>query len=239
MKKYLINSCLLLVSLAGLGFTGVSTAAQGGVSNTGDNECPVGLVSGLELNEEFGPGTQELTRCLERRHNVKVVVQVNQFCRDTWNKAGDRVRKITDCDPGRAFALGNIKNMLDDYEITHGMRPGKDFEVVAVVHSGGGDLVLQDGYTFTDGVKGEVTISNPYQAEVEALLKRGVHFLFCQNTTRSFIKNGKLPSYQDGEGSATDAIIQGDGMIPGIEYTTAGVTAIADLQSLGYRYVQP
>ena len=43
----------------------------------GNNACPVGLVSGLPLDEEFGAGTQELTRCLERRHNVKVVVQVN------------------------------------------------------------------------------------------------------------------------------------------------------------------
>jgi intracellular sulfur oxidation DsrE/DsrF family protein len=233
MKKYLINSCLLFICLTGLGFFSLSSAAQGGQPNLGNNACPVGLVSGLELDEEFGPGTQELTRCLERRHNVKVVIQVNQFCRDTWNKAGDRVRKITDCDPGRAYALGNIKNMLNDYEITHGMRPGKDFEVVAVVHSGGGDLILQDGYTFTDIDKGDITISNPYQADVETLLERGVRFLFCQNTTRGFIRNGKLPSYDQGEGSATDA------MIPGIEYTTAGVTAIADLQSKGYDYVQP
>ena len=233
MKKYLINTCLLFITLAGLGFSGVSNAAKGGHPKLGNNACPVGLVSGLELDEEFGPETQELTRCLERRHNVKVVIQVNKFCRDTWNKAGDRVRMITDCDPGRAYALGNIKNMLNDYEITHGMRPGKDFEVVAVVHSGGGDLILQDGYTFTDTVKGDITINNPYQADVEALLDRGVRFLFCQNTTRGFMRNGKLPSFQDGEGSATDV------MIPGVEYTTAGVTAIADFQSLGYTYVQP
>ena len=28
-------------------------------------------------------------------------------------------------------------------------------------------------------------------------------------------------------------------LIEGVEYTTAGVTAIADLQSKGYTYVQP
>lgn len=228
MRRYVICCGVIAASLGGLGLSGVAAAAPGG-----NNACPVGLVSGLPLDEEFGAGTQELTRCLERRHNVKVVVQVNQFCRDTWNKAGNRVQKITDCDPGRAYALGNIKNMLDDYEITHGMRPGKDFEVVAVVHSGGGDLVLQDGFTFTDTVKGDVTISNPYEGDLQSLLDRGVRFLFCQNTTRAFIKNGKLPSNVDGEGSATDA------MIPGVEYTTAGVTAISDLQSEGYTYVQP
>lgn len=85
----------------------------------------------------------------------------------------------------------------------------------------------------SDGSKGDVTISNPFQGQVEDLFVRGVRFLFCQNTTRGFIKNGKLPSNLDGEGSATDA------MIPGVEYTTAGVTAIADLQSKGYTYVQP
>jgi intracellular sulfur oxidation DsrE/DsrF family protein len=234
MRKHLMHFGLIAASLIGLGFTGAANAAKGG-----NNECPVGVLTNspgdpdTTLDLEFGPGTQELTRCLSRRHNVKVVVQINQFCRDTWNKAGDRVRKITDCDAGRAYALGNINNMLNDYEITHGMRPDKDFEVVAVVHSGGGDLILQDGYSFTDGTKGGVTVSNPFQTDVEKLLARGVRFLFCQNTTRGFIRSGKLPSYEDGEGSATDA------MIPGVEYTTAGVTAIADLQSKGYTYVQP
>jgi len=228
MRRHLICCGVLAVALAGLGFGGAANAGPGG-----NNACPVGLVSGQSLDDEFGAGAQDLTRCLERRHNVKVVIQVNQFCRDTWNKAGDRVRKITDCDPGRAYALGNIRNMLDDYEITHGMRPGKDFDVVAVVHSGGGDLILQDGFTFTDTVKGDVTIANPFQAEVESLLNRGVRFLFCQNTTRGFIRSGKLPSSADGEGSATAA------MIDGVEYTTAGVTAISDLQSKGYTYVQP
>ena len=121
----------------------------------GNNECPVGVLPGSPGDPdtgEFGPGTQELTRCLSRRHKVKVVVQINQFCRDTWNKAGDRVRKITDCAAGRAYALGNIKDMLNDYEITHGMRPDKDFEVVAVVHTTAGVTAIADlqskGYTY-------------------------------------------------------------------------------------------
>jgi intracellular sulfur oxidation DsrE/DsrF family protein len=234
-------SCALLGPLA------MGAAHAGGASN---NECPVGVLEGspgdesTTLDLEFGPGTSALTRCLERRHKVKVVVQVNQFCRDIWNKQSDGsltpVTKIAECKTGRAFALGNIANMLNDYEITHGMRPGKDFEVVAVVHSGGGDLVLKDGYSFDNVVNPEtgetkpVTISNPFQGLVEELMDRGVRFLFCQNTTRSFVKGGKLPSPDENEGGgATDAII------PGVEYTTAGVTAIADLQSQGYKYVQP
>ncbi len=220
MKKVLITSGLLAISFIGFVFSGVATA---GNLDSGNNECPVGLVTNLEFNDEFGPGTGELTRCIDRRDNVKVVIQINKFCRDS----------VANADCTRPYALGNITNMIKDYEITHGMIAGKDYEIVAVVHSGGGDLILKDSYAFTDTVKGSVTISNQFQGAVEGLMSQGVRFLFCQNTTRGFMKAGKLPSYQQAEGSATDALI------PGVEYVTAGVTAIADFQSKGYRYIQP
>ena len=60
----------------------------------------------------------------------------------------------------------------------------------------------------------------------------GVKFYFCQNTTRSFVANGTLPP-GNVMGGATAQLIDG------VEYVTAGVTAIADLQEQGYRYVQP
>jgi intracellular sulfur oxidation DsrE/DsrF family protein len=69
---------------------------------------------------------------------------------------------------------------------------------------------------------------NKFEREVKNLMERGVKFYFCQNTTRGFIKNGTLPS-----GNATAQLIDG------VEYVTAGVTAISDFQSQGYRYVQP
>mgnify|MGYP005839480611 CR=1 FL=1 len=68
----------------------------------GNNACPVGLVTNITLDDEFGPGTQALTHCLKKRHNVKMVVQINQF---------------TDAQ-GRPYGLGNINNILADYEIT-------------------------------------------------------------------------------------------------------------------------
>jgi len=142
MKKALISTSLLVASLAGFGFSGTASADKGGVPNLGDNECPVGLVTGMELDEEFGPGTEELTRCLERLHKVKVVMQINRFCRDDVPNA--------DCDDTRAYALGNIRNMIKDYEITHGMERGKDYEIVAVVHSGGWAMLVEDGYEFTN-----------------------------------------------------------------------------------------
>jgi intracellular sulfur oxidation DsrE/DsrF family protein len=164
--------------------------------------CTVGAVSGLTLDEEFGAGAQALTRCLKKRRDVKVVMQVNQHC-DT----------MTNGVCTRAYGLHNIGNMLDDYEITHGLKAGRDYEVAAVVHSGGGKLMLK---------------GNPFEPQVQALMARGVKFYFCQNTVRSYIKSGALPL-----GAALANITDG------VLYVTSGVTAVADFQGQGYRYVQP
>ncbi|WP_455222124.1 DsrE family protein [Kaarinaea lacus] len=203
------------IFLAGSLFLAGSALAQSEVQ-----ECPVGLVNGMTLDDEFGAGTQGATRCAEFRRNVKVVIQVNTYCGDSA------------C--SKAYAMGNIKNMIKDFEITNGMTQD-DYEIVAVVHSGGGALVLQDGYTFTDSVKGEVTVANQFQKDVEDLIAKGVKFYFCQNTTRGMIKKGLLPDVSESTngGGATEALI------PGVQYTTAGVTAISDFQRLGYMYVQP
>lgn len=217
MRNHLMGCGLLAVSLIGLGFTGAASAAKGG-----NNECPVELVNDQELDEEFGPETEALTRCLKRRHQVKVVMQINRFCRDNVSNA--------ECADNRAYALGNIRNMIKDYEITHGMEQGKDYEIVAVVHSGGGWQMLKD-----EGYKGGgawVTGRNKFEAQVSDLIAKGVKFYFCQNTTRSFVGKGILP--------AGDVMMGATGeMIDGVLFTTAGVTAIADFQSQGYTYVQP
>jgi intracellular sulfur oxidation DsrE/DsrF family protein len=183
--------------------------------------CPVGLVSGITLNDEFGPTTQELTRCLEKRHHVKVVVQVNNFCRDA----------VANPACTRPYALENIKNLLDDYEITYGMVAGKDFDVVAVVHSGGGLLVVKNAGT--NGLGAAVTGRNQFEGDVVTLMNRGVKFLFCQNTTRALIKAKVLPTNSVSTAGATGELI------PGVTYVTAGVSAIADYQRMGYQYVQP
>ena len=241
MKRLKIPSGLLIAAMIGFGFNSVASAD--GSTTWWDMEFAERLTNYIcpdvspTWNMEFGPGTKRLTNCIHNRgwgnSTVKVLVQINKFCRDEWNSAGDRVLKITDCDPGRAYALHNIDNMLNDYETTYGMYPGKKLKVVALVHGEGNHIVLKDGYRFVDTVKGEVIIDNPYQSDVEALMARGVRFLFCQNSARNFMSHGELPSYMEGEGSATEALI------PGVEYITAGMTAMADLQSRGYSYIQP
>jgi intracellular sulfur oxidation DsrE/DsrF family protein len=131
------------------------------------------------------------------------------------------VAKISDCSPKRPYALGNIVKVIEDYEVTHGMKPGRDYDIVAVVHSGGGHLMVQDQYA-------KPALGNQYEALVRMLLSKGVKFYYCQNTVRSFMSKGLLPP-----NAATQAII------PGVQYVTAGITALADFQSQGYTYVQP
>ena len=222
MRKIIYGS-ILSAAVVGLSFGSIASADEASETGMGNNECPVGLVSGKTLNEEFGPGSQELTRCLERRHKVKVVVQINEFCRD------DVARP--DCAYNRAFALGNIRNMIKDYEVTHGMVQGRDYEIVAIVHSGGGWIVLKDeGY---DGNGNWVTGRNQFEGQVRDLMDAGVKFYFCQNTTRGYITRNFLPAAGETTYGATGE------MIEGVEYTTAGITAIVDYQRQGYMYVQP
>jgi intracellular sulfur oxidation DsrE/DsrF family protein len=204
----------------------------------------------IDLNDEFGSGTTAITRCLSDQNKPKVVMQINLACRDSYVShpvdeeglpTGDDSQvsnSVGNCSNTRAYALGNIRNMIKDYEGSHGI---DNWEIVAVVHSGGWGMLVKNGYEFTNlpgeggGAPGVKTLSNQFQGQVEELLEKGVRFLFCQNTTRGMIRRGNLPTVAEsaGGGGATEALING------VEYTTAGVTAIADFQTRGYSYVQP
>lgn len=193
---------------------------------------------GMDLNDEFGGGTTAITRCLAKHNKPKVVMQINVACRDSYVDGSAVKNDVVNCASSRAYALGNMRNMIKDYEGSHGIG---NWEIVAVVHSGGWGMLVKDDYEFTNqvgqggGVPGLKTLSNQFQGQVEELMVQGVRFLFCQNTTRSMIGRGNLPTVVESAygGGATEALIDG------VEYTTAGVTAIADFQGLGYRYVQP
>lgn len=164
---------------------------------------------GMSFDEEFGAGAEKLTRCIEQRHKVKVVYQVNQFCRDDV--------ALPECK--RPYALGNIANAIKDYELNYGMKAGKDYEIVAVVTSGGGNLMLQNQFARQ---------GNQFEGQVRDLMNKGVKFYFCQNTARSMMKKNQITP-----GQATTEII------PGIQFVTAGVTAMPDLVNKGYVLIQP
>jgi len=197
------------------GLTSMARADQGSMDENSNNACPVGLVSGMTLEQEFGAQVAANTRCIKKRHDVKVVIQVNNFCEseDTPNPS---------CTA--AYALNQITNIINDYEITDGMVQGRDFKIAAVVHGGGGALLIQDGYIGPNGIANK----NQFQSQVQGLMARGVTFYFCENTVRGMMKAGRL---EQGNVAA--------GVIDGVKYVTAGVAALSDLQSLGYTYIQP
>ncbi|MHB8453911.1 MAG: DsrE family protein [Acidiferrobacterales bacterium] len=181
----------------------------------GAQQCPVGLVSGLTLDQEFGPGASMITRCIKKRRHVRVMFQINRFCSDsTVDNETMSPFKSTCTSP---YALGQMVNVINDYEITEGMKPS-DFKMIAVAYGKGGFLLLK---------------GNPYQSQVEALMKDGVHFYFCQNTARGFIKAGLLPNPQ------TTGMPAADGLIPGVTYVTAGVSTVLDFQALGWSSIAP
>jgi len=229
LKSIILKIGVLAAVVTGLSFSGVANAA--------DDACPVGLVSGKSLNEEFGQGTSDLTTCLSKREDIKIVMQLNKSCRDSYanhpvgangkpNGDSKVVNNIANCADNRPYALGNLRNMIKDLEITNGIAPDA-IDIRVVVHSGGGYLMLKDD-VFDEA--GDIISSgrNKFEPAVQALMDDGVKFFFCQNTTRGFIKKGVLPA-----GNATAQLIDG------VQYVTAGVTAISDLQEQGYRYVQP
>lgn len=169
-------------------------------------DCPVGLVNGMTLDEEFGPGSAAITHCLKKRTRVKLLIQANEFCLDA----------VSNAECKRPYALINMPKMIEDFEITHGMKLGRDYEMAVIAHTRGGPLMLRDETV------------NQFRDNVESLMKKGVKFYLCQNATRAMIRNGLLPAHD-----ATANIIEG------VEYVTAGLTAVSDFQYQGYIYVQP
>lgn len=115
--------------------------------------CPVGLVTGLTLEEEFGPGTSQITRCLIFNYDNKLLVQINKF----------------ESRPGRPYGLGNITAAINDYEITHGT---KDYKIAVVVHSSGATQVLNRNAPDPN----PLAFDNIYQPVVEDLIAKGVKF---------------------------------------------------------------
>ena len=114
--------------------------------------CPVGLIYGLTLEEEFGPAARALTRCLVFRDNIKVIARINKL---EYNPGVSITRPLT--------------TMIEDYAITNGVR---GVEIVALVHSGGLPLVLN---RFAP-IPHPDSILNIDQPIVEDLIMKGVKF---------------------------------------------------------------
>ena len=119
----------------------------------------------------------------------------------------------------RDYALINMIKMVEDFEVTHGMKP-HDYDMVAVVHSGGAALLKR---------------GNLYEAHVKKLMASGIKFYLCLNTAASWLNNGKLVKKPDANGNLTIS----EDLLEGVGYVPAGLSAISDYQHKGYVYVQP
>jgi intracellular sulfur oxidation DsrE/DsrF family protein len=205
----------LAIGLSALMFGSIHAYASDD-HDEGNKQCPVGLLNGLTLDAEFGAGVADLTRCLTVRHNLKVAVEINRRCRSWADSSSSGA-----CSGAGPDALGNMTNVLNDYDITHGMVPGRDYQMIAIVHGGGGYLLLNDA------------TRNPYVDAIKGMMARGVTFYFCQNTVRGFIRSGALQNPQ------TTGISVKDQLIPGVRYVTAGFSAVADVQQLGWSVITP
>lgn len=153
--------------------------------------------------------------------------------------------------------LAQAKNYLDAWRDAFKV-PEKDVNLVIGVHGEGIPFVLNDAlwtrfrigeqYEVTDGsTKGAATVNSFTMAHaasaglvspeqtVEALQKRGVRFLICNNTIAGATK--KLAAA--GLGSAEEikpAIVAG--LLPGVIIVPAMVVALTQLQERGVKYTK-
>ena len=195
-------------------------------SNVKVNDCSISF-NGMHVDDEFGEGVYELTRCLKNAQQIKLVMQVNQSCRDTVI-VGDGVdgykleNHPKSCKEGRGYGIAQMKNMIKDYVLTHGISRDR-LDLKIIVHGGGGLMLIDDNDV-------EVPWKNNLQDDVLDLMDQGVKFYFCMNTLRGLVS--KLP-FVDDTAELTSKVI------PGVEFVTGGLTALADFQKQGYTYIQP
>ena len=180
-------------------------------------------LGGLAIDEEFGAGSEEMTMCLKKRSNAKVVVSINGA--HPSNKSGNaRLNK--------ARFLSNIEYFRENYEDVHNMKIGEDVKVVAIAASSGALLLTtQHPAWVRDKVEGTEptcmgnetrfsgkTCSNPFQHLVKRAQEIGVKFYLCQMASR--ILSIKKPN-----------------VIPGVKFVPGAHIAVADYQLKGYALI--
>lgn len=212
-----------------------------------DQACPVGLVSGQTIDEEFGTGINVITRCVENRKKIKVVMQVNKACRDTSIVNGALRNHAGKCGTSRGYGIAQMRNMILDWVVTHGIAVDK-LDLNIIVHGPGATILLKNP---VDPVTGEETArTNNLEEKVEELINgtipraegAKVKFHFCMNTVRGMAKNkakalfgSTATPYQIG--MVKKGLVKK--VIPGVTYVTGGLTALADFEKEGYMYIQP
>ncbi len=218
----------VLICLLSLGLAGSVMAQHNDKIHRSNTACPVTSPYPTSYDQMFGNDVAENMNCNDRRHRVKIVMQVNKYCRDSHDTAGAPIKNLAHCHANdistdgklnRDYAVINMIKMIEDFEITHGMK-AKDYDMVAVVHSGAAALLKR---------------GNPYEGHIKKLMASGVKFYLCLNTAASWLKSGKLSKKPNANGDLTIS----EDLIESVGYVPAGLSAISDFQHQGYVYVQP
>lgn len=238
-KKSFSLSVLLLTNLA-IGSTFAHDFVHPGAEYR--NDCPVNYfdapyeknspngpvtvvppVGGLTIDEEFGEGSEAITRCLKKRKNVKVVISMNGAHPSDKN-GNARLNK--------ARFLSNIEYFRENYEDVHDMKIGEDVKVAAVASSSGALLLTtqhpawvrdktDDSEPTCMGNESRFagkTCPNPFKDLVERAQEIGVKFYLCQMASR--VLSIKKPN-----------------VIPGVKFVPGAHIAVADFQLLGYALI--
>ena len=178
---------------------------------------------GLTIDEEFGVGSEAITRCLKKRKNVKVVVSING-AHPSGKNGNIRLNK--------ARFLSNIEYFRENYEDVHNMKIGEDVKVAAVAASSGALLMTTEHPAWArvktdeaeptcmgneDRFAGK-TCTNPFKDLVVRAQEIGVKFYLCQMASRTL-------------GIKKATVIQGVKFVPGAHI------AVADYQQAGYALI--
>jgi intracellular sulfur oxidation DsrE/DsrF family protein len=162
------------------------------------------------MDEEFGAGAEAITECLEVRENAKVVVDVGIL--HPSNPFGAVQTQ-------NATFLSNIEHMVQNYEVVHGMKIGKDVDIV-VIFSGSGAALATTEHKFFGGEGNTTPVANPFRHLVEYGMEKGFRFYVCQTSSRSIG-------------------IDMSNKLQGVDFVPGGKIAVADYQLRGYALIVP
>jgi intracellular sulfur oxidation DsrE/DsrF family protein len=175
---------------------------------------------GRSMDEEFGSGARAITHCLRHRTHAKVLIAINGA--HPSNKNG-----VTELNKARF--LSNIEYLRENYEHVHGMKIGKDVDIVVVASNSGALLMTTEHPAWMrDAGPGDPpcsakpvpgkTCTNPFRAKVERGLQLGIRFYVCQMASRTLGINMS-------------------NKIPGVGFVPGGHIAVADFPLDGYALI--
>ena len=143
----------------------VSTAplADSSYKKLKNSTCPEVVTTSADTL--FGAGSSDLTHCIAKREDLKIVVAMNNSDLNPRN--------------GRSQQTLNVNNIYNDYTNNYDMVVGKDFKAIIIGYGAGARWLLNDAaYTATYGV------ANPSDDMISALIAKGIKVYMCQNTMR-------------------------------------------------------